>query len=369
MKEMTRSIWTAAVAALLILLSSFLFSQEQPGFLKGKAYLIDKNLSLTQKFEAARKEFGKSKGETYFAGYTFLSRHKHHHGEVYSTEPYRATVEGNKIKMRRVSKWGKEGGESVTTEKGGEPAGIVFLHKVSGSKPEIVDVEMIDLDQSYKFEEAPIYWLGEAKNEESIDFLEKLFDSGNYDVQKALVFIVSSHDHPKSYDFLRRVAMGSYEYKLKKDAIFWLGNYKDARSLAYLKEINKKEKDTKLKEQIVFALQLSDQREAIEELIEIAKNDADRSVRKKAIFWVGQKATKECAKALKDVVESAEDAQVKEAAVFAISQLPKDKSVPMLIEVARSNKSPAVRKKAVFWLGQIDSEEALKFFEEILLKK
>jgi HEAT repeat protein len=43
--------------------------------------------------------------------------------------------------------------------------------------------------------------------------------------------------------------------------------------------------------------------------------------------------------------------------------------VPILINIAKTNKSPSVRKQAIFWLGQEDSEEALKFFEEILLKK
>jgi len=60
---------------------------------------------------------------------------------------------------------------------------------------------------------------------------------------------------------------------------------------------------------------------------------------------------------------------VKKSAVFAISQLPAEKGVPMLIDIAKTNKSPSVRKNAIFWLGQKDSREALKFFEEILLKK
>ena len=33
------------------------------------------------------------------------------------------------------------------------------------------------------------------------------------------------------------------------------------------------------------------------------------------------------------------------------------------------NKNPKVQKQAIFWLGQKDDEAALKFFEEILLKK
>jgi len=39
------------------------------------------------------------------------------------------------------------------------------------------------------------------------------------------------------------------------------------------------------------------------------------------------------------------------------------------LDPIEANKNPSVRKKALFWLGQTGSEEAVKLFEEILLKK
>jgi len=93
-------------------------------------------------------------------------------------------------------------------------------------------------------------------------------------------------------------------------------------------------------------------------------------VRRQSIFWLGQKASEESVKALKAIVDdSDEETKVKESAVFAISQLPTDRAVPMLIKIARSNNNPKVRENAIFWIGQKDDEAALKFFEEILLKK
>ena len=100
----------------------------------------------------------------------------------------------------------------------------------------------------------------------------------------------------------------------------------------------------------------------------MAKGAPDHEIREKAVFWLGQKASEEAVRGLKEIVEGP-DEDVKESAVFAISQLPKQKAVPMLIGIAKDNKSPSVRKKALFWLGQTGSEEAIKLFEEILLKK
>ena len=64
-----------------------------------------------------------------------------------------------------------------------------------------------------------------------------------------------------------------------------------------------------------------------------------------------------------------DDVEMKKQAVFAISQLKHKDSVPMLIDIAKTNKSAEVRKNAMFWLGQTGDDRAIKFFEEILLKK
>ena len=371
MKNLRKGAGTAVIAAILIWVASPLAAQEAPEFLKGNVHLLDKTkLSLAKKFTAAEKEFKKSKkGDTYFTGYVFLSRHDiNMGGESYRTGPYRVTVKNNDIKMRRVSKRGRSG-ESFSTEEGGEPAGLLFLHRISRNKSEIINARIIDLERTFEFEEEPVYWLGEVDNDKSLGFLEDQFKSGDTDLQKTLIWIISSHDSPKGPGIIRRVALGDYATKVRKSAIFWLGNYKDKKSFDALKEISNKVKDTELQKQVVFAMQLSDREEALQELVKIAKTSRSKQIRKSAIFWLGQKASKECIKALKDMVEEEEDVDVKKSAVFAISQLPKEKAVPMLIDIARTNKSPSIRKNAIFWLGQKDSKEALKFFEEILLKK
>jgi len=309
------------------------------------------------------------KGDVYFTGHTFLSMHEIHQGNIRDeSRPYIITVKDEKIKRKRAYK--SMDNEMDSTKEGTEVVGLVFLHKISDKTSQIVDVELIDLDNTYEFTDEPIYWLGDSKTEESIRFLEKEFESGDFTLRKTLVFVISSHDHSSAYDFLRRVSLGNYETKVKENAIFWLGNYKDERSLKDLNDIYKKVDETKLKKQIIFAFQMSDQPEAIDELIRIAKSDDDQKIRKDAIFWLGQKASEQCVQALKDVVDdSDEETKVKESAVFAISQLPKEKSVPMLIDIAKTNKNPKVKKQAIFWLGQKDDEAALKFFEEILLKR
>ncbi len=372
MKSASRKIVIMFAAAIFLSVCSFLFAQTAPEFLKGNVHRLDKGeLPLEKRFERAEKEFRNlGRGDAYLTGYAFWSRHEFHTDRCWQpSEPYVVRVKDSEIDLQRFSKWRKKQGEQVNSEQGEELVGLLFLHRISKGKAGIVDARVIDLDHSYEFEDVPVFWLGDAKSSESLGFLEKLFATGDPKTRKTLIFVTSLHPDAKVYDFLRSVALGKYSTELRKNAIFWLGNYKDEKSLNGLKDIYKKERDSELREHVIFAFSLSQDKAAVEELIAIAKNEADRDVRKKAIFWLGQKASKECAQALKDVIEESEDVEVKNSAVFAISQLPKEKSVPMLIDIARTNKSASVRKKAIFWLGQTDSEEALKFFEEILLKK
>jgi hypothetical protein len=364
--------------AVILLAASPQAEKKLSDFLKGKVHYLDKNnISLAHKMKLAETEFRKSKaGDSYFTGYVFLTSHQIHMGAIEtrmgeiwkSSIPFRVTVAEDKIKLRRKYK-SNYASQSLDSEEGQEPVGLLLLHRISKGKSEIKDVRMIDLEQTFEFEEQPIYWLGEVDNTESFRFLEREFEAGELSVQKRLLPVICSHDDPKAHDFLRHIIFGSYPREVRKNAIFWLGNIKDEKSLSYLKEIIKKEIDSELRKQAVFAIQLNDENEALAILIQTAKNDRNQEIRKNAIFWLGQKASEECAKALKDMVEGDEDLELKNHAVFAISRLSKDQSVPMLIDIAKTNKSSEVRKKAIFWLGQTGDERALKFFEEILLKK
>jgi len=355
------------VALLFVISGSLLCAPNEVSSFKGKVYHLAKgSRSLEKWMDDARQESLKiEKEKDYFTGYSYLSRHEIHHGDCEETQPYTVYVKNGKIKRKKSRTFKKE--ESFTTRDGNEVVGLMFLHQAGSGK--IIDAEMIDLDNTYEFDDVPLFWAGRAETDESLAFLEKIFGSVESDIQEHLVFFLSSHDSPQTYGLLRKIAQSDYMIKVREQAIFWLGSFKDSRSLEDLREIYKKETRTKLKEQIVFAYQMSDQPEAVAELIGVAQNEPDRDVRKNAVFWLGQKASEESVRALEEVVEGSVEDEIKKSAVFAISQLPRDKSVPMLIDLAKTNRSPTVRKNALFWLGQIDDERALELFEEILLKK
>ena len=370
MKKSNKTILGTAAAALYLLVVLSGMGQAAEVTFKGHVTYLDRdNLSLEKKFESAFKTFKQGKKlDAYFTGYIYVSRHDIRFGKKgTSGEPFKLLIEKDKIKIRRTRTNGYSS-TSNTGEKDQSPVGVIFLHNADNG--EILDMDHIDLEETFTVEDYPLYWFGEADNEESFKFLTQEFEKSDLSIQDEFVFLIGAHVHPQAVEFLRRVALGMYPSKTREQAIFWLGCNKYDKSLEYLKDIFKKEDSGKMREKVIFSFYLIGNDAAVKELIHIAKNEKSSQVRKQSIFWLGQKATEESVKALKAVVDdSDEDTQVKESAVFAISQLPKDRSVPMLIKIARSNDNPKVRKNAIFWLGQKDDKAALEFFEEILLKK
>ncbi len=337
-----------------------------PEILKGNVVRLDAaGGPFAARMAQAEAQGRKSAAGSYFTAYLFDSRHRirsNGSGQEFSVSSKNSRISvDEKNRIRR-------GTSQESTE---EPSPAVLLALHDSGKAGVLDLTLLDPEETYEIADTPVFWLGRATADESLDFLEKAYAAGADErAQKSLLFAVSCHVGPRPTEILKAAALGSAPAKVRESAVFWLGNVGDERSLAALKDVYAREKDKSVKQQVVFALQLSKSKEALEELIRIAKKEPETSLRKNAIFWLGQKASAESVKALAEIVGSpSEESPIKDQAVFAISQLPKDKSVPMLIDIARTNKTPSVRKKAMFWLGQSGDPAALAFFEEILLKK
>ncbi|MDD8025414.1 MAG: HEAT repeat domain-containing protein [Acidobacteriota bacterium] len=363
-----KTLGITAIAVTLVLTQVAVPATAQaPSFLTGKVKAMEAaGTTLAARQDAARREAGSA---GYFTAWMFESRHKiTSRGDGKIVQTYSVGSEGAKIKVRSRD---ESNSNNISTDDGKDvpsPSGLLFLHDAAGM---VVDATVLDPEQTYEFGPTTVYWLGRAGNEDSMARIEAAFAkaSGEH-LKSTLLFLASCHSGERGYGFVKAVARGSEPVKVREQAVFWLGASQDARSLADLKAVYAGEKTVSIKKQIVFAIQLNKSREASAELIALAKTEPDREIRKTAVFWLGQKASEESVKALKDIVQAkgGEDT-VKEQAVFAISQMPKDKSVPMLIDIAKTNPSPEIRKKAIFWLGQSGDESAIKYFEEILLKK
>lgn len=220
----------------------------------------------------------------------------------------------------------------------------------------------------------PVVWLNDVKPDDSIAWLSSLVTAPDTTdqrerVAKTAMHAIALHDAPAADRALESFIAPARPEWLRSDTSFWLGNSRGETGARLLARMIAQDPSDKVREKVTFGLSQSKVPAALTTLIATARDDRSTRVRGQAIFWLAQKAGKEAMATVSGAIESDPDTEVKKKAVFALSQMPADEGVPKLIEIARSHRNPEVRKQAIFWLGQSHDARAVKFFEDILLKK
>jgi hypothetical protein len=221
----------------------------------------------------------------------------------------------------------------------------------------------------------PVVWLADVKPDDSVAWLTPLVssspDSGERRdrVGKTAMTAIALHRAASADRALESFVAASRPDWLRGDTAFWLGSTRGEAGVRVLTRMLAQDPSDKVREKVTFGLSVSAVPSALTTLIATAKDDRSTRVRGQALFWLAQKAGKDALATISGAIENDPDTEVKKKAVFALSQLPQDEGVPKLMEIARSNRNPEVRKQAMFWLGQSHDPRAVKFFEDILLKK
>ena len=237
--------------------------------------------------------------------------------------------------------------------------------RVEGARVEGVRVQPID--QDFDPGDAPLFWLGDADDPQSIDWLIDRYDgAGSTDAREDLMAAIGAHRAPEhALPFLRRVLTGDAAKDLRTGAAFWIGQQNTPEVLPLLRRTAESDDDAEVRERAVFGIRQVEGPEATDVLAGLARTAESQNIREKAVFWLGQRASDRAAEVLGDVARSTGDTDIQEQAVFAISRLPADQSVPRLIEIARMHPTLQIRKKAIFWLGQSDDDRAVDALLEI----
>jgi HEAT repeat protein len=277
---------------------------------------------------------------------------------------------------------------------------VFLLHEADGSR--VSRVEVYNLDRKREYGGYPVYWLGRGGNEESLNTLRALAESGQpHNIVENATVAIALHDDPRVTDVLKSLVRGSKNQDVRRTAVHWLGFIgvetgfladlvrnegededvrrsaghalgvsTDPASFTALTSLYASVSNREIKRSLVHSISINSNQDAgVDFLIKLARTEADHEARNQALFWLGHKAGEKSLGVLKDVVEKEDDdTEVQKHAVFVISRRPVDEAVPLLIKIARTHQKPEVRKQAMFWLGRTGDPRALIFFEEILKK-
>jgi len=274
---------------------------------------------------------------------------------------------------------------------------VFLLHDQTSAS--VSRIEVYNLDRVREYAGYPVYWLGRAANEESLNLLAGLVDSAQPGkIAEHAVMAIGLHDDRRVAGMLKGYVHSSSDDKVRGAAVFWLGQIggeqaflsdllrsdretvsirkkaayaigvsKDASALSTLEAAYATVTPRELKRTIIFAISINDSKDAaVDFLIKVATGDPDTELKKQAIFWLGQRAGERSLKVLGDTAGSEADTEVQKQAVFAISRRPKDEAVPLLIKIAKTHPKAEVRKQAMFWLGRTGDPRAIDFFKEVL---
>ncbi|HEX3231582.1 MAG TPA: HEAT repeat domain-containing protein, partial [Pyrinomonadaceae bacterium] len=273
-----------------------------------------------------------------------------------------------------------------------------------GERDKFTRAEVYNLRREHQFSGYPVYWAGKATNEESLNYLKSIVDSGVPEINRLTdraAFAIALHDDARVESILTEMIRKPVAESIRNRAIYWLGYTPESQAKNnFLAEIVRNQREsTDAREQAMSALGMSkaatnlplletmydtmtsrdlkrralngiarnDNREAAATyLIRIVENEKDIELRKSALANLGRVAGEKSLSVLVSTLDSSPEFELQKQAVAAIGRRPKDESIPILIRTARSHARVEIRKLAIQALGHTGDERAVAFLRELL---
>ncbi|HEX8335559.1 MAG TPA: HEAT repeat domain-containing protein [Pyrinomonadaceae bacterium] len=300
-------------------------------------------------------------------------------------------------------------GDGVSNYPGLETRSLgVFALRDSSGRVERIDV--FNLARRHEYAGHPVYWLGRAANEESLNFLRGVavtpVPDSSHSPQNEAVWAVSLHDDRRVPEVLMNIARApttdehvraravrslglppvsdavrDYLAQLVRDerelpdvrraAVAAYGRSRDAQALALMQSLYNSNANKDLRRAALTQIARNDDRQAASAfLIRVAQQqDTDADFRKAAVARLGEIAGEQATAALRRTATSTDaDTELQRQAVSAIAKRPASESVPLLINIARTHAKPEIRKHAFVLLGRTGDPAAVDFLKGVLLK-
>jgi HEAT repeat protein len=346
---------------------------------------------LAARLEAAARRARSDNARTYWTVYTFDVR------PGVAVDPGGGTFHGNMMSY---------GGTHVFT--GTNAAGVtvetrnlgVFLLREAGSSA-VRRLEIYNLDRRREYAGHPVYAVGRAGNEESINFLRGLVESSpaaqasddrpGLLVERAALAL-ALHDDARVAQTLKNFVRASQHQRVRQASIYWLGQAggetqfladivrngsetpqfrrsaahalgasRDRAALSTLQSLYDAVSERELRKAITHAASGNeDKQAALAFLLRVAKNDQEREVRKAAVHGIGNTGGDAAFDELMKIYASDRDTEVRKTVLHALADADGKRAEAKLFEIARDQSQPAeLRKHAIHRVADRNSPTAV----------
>jgi len=265
---------------------------------------------------------------------------------------------------------------------------IFLLREPSANQ--ITRMEIYNLERKREYSGYPVYWLGRANNEESLNYLRALAAATPLDVlSERAVLGIALHDDARVSGMLKGFVTSSPNQRTRSSAVYWLGQTggeqaflaslvrndneekqlrrtaahsigesHDRGAVATLKALYDEVKDPEIRRSVISAAGHASDGNAAEVqpafafLLGIAKNDADSEARRTAVRALGRFQREDAAEELIKIYSSDNNLDVRKSALRAMAETKSQKAQARVLEAARSETNADLRKQAIRALGE-----------------
>jgi HEAT repeat protein len=344
---------------------------------------------LMAKLDAAQAR-GRTRSTPYWSAYTFDVRP----GVAIdpSVREFNGTM--NTIGGTSVFIGTTAGGVTVETRN----LAIFLLRDPSANQ--ITRMEIYNLERKREYSGYPVYWMGRANNEESLNYLRALAAASPLDMLgERAVLGLALHDDARVGGILKNFVSTSPNQRIRSSSVYWLGQVggeqaflaslvrndsedkklrraaahaigesKDRGSVTTLQHLYESVKDVEVRRSVISAVgnSIHEPQPAFTFLLAVAKNDADAESRRSAVRQLGHLQREDAVDELMKIYANEPQLDVKRAALRSLAETKSSRAQARLLEIARGDANPELRKQAIRVLGERGEaavDDLLKLFD------
>ncbi|HEV8428583.1 MAG TPA: HEAT repeat domain-containing protein [Pyrinomonadaceae bacterium] len=274
----------------------------------------------------------------------------------------------------------------------------IFLLRDPASK-QITRMEVYNLERKREYSGYPVYWLGRANNEESLNYLRAIAAAAPLDMlSERAVLGIALHDDSRVGGMLKNFVTTSPNQRIRSTSVYWLGQVggeqiflatlvrndnedkkirraaahaigqsRDRGTVTTLQGLYDGVKDAEIRRSVISAAgNAVDQQPAYAFLLAIGKNDADWESRRTAVRQLGRFQREDAAEELMKIYNNDANIEVKRAALRSLAETKNPRGQARLLEISRTESNPELRKTAIRVLserGEAAVDDLLKLYE------
>ncbi len=260
----------------------------------------------------------------------------------------------------------------------------VFLLREPGNNL-ITRMEVYNLERKREYSGYPVYWLGRANNEESLNYLRALAAAAPQGLlSERAVLGISLHDDPRVASMLKTFIGSSQNQRVRSSSVYWLGQVggeqaflsdlvrntgedvklrrqaahaigesRDRGALNTLQTLYESVKEVEVRRAIIHAVGNNQEQEAaFSFLMKVAKSDPEKQARRTAVQQLGEFERANIVEELSKLYAGETDADVKKAVLHALAETKSAGAQARLLDLARSEPNPDLRKRAIHVLAE-----------------